>query len=79
MGVSLIVPLSRNKVIVWSKVFKHFRKAVMAGRLLHIEGRLQREGTVTHLIAAKIADYPWLLDTLGETAEGGISDLWRRG
>ena len=62
-------------VIVWPKVFKKFRKEVMTGRLLRIQGRLQREGVVTHIIASRIEDYSILLDALGDPAAGaGVID-----
>ena len=51
--------------IVWTKVYERFRRAVIAGRLLRITGKLQREGSVSHLIAGRIEDLsPWL-DRLG--------------
>ncbi len=56
---------SVSNVVVWPKTFEKYRKEVMAGRLLHVRGKLQREGTVTHVIAAHIADYSYLLDCLG--------------
>ena len=43
----------------------------MAGRLLFIRGKLQREGPVTHVIATHIADYSWLLDGLGHPGVSG--------
>jgi error-prone DNA polymerase len=53
-------------VIVWPKVYERFRRAVIGGRLLRVTGRLQREGAVSHLIAAGIEDLsPWL-DRLGQ-------------
>ena len=54
-----------SNVVVWPKTFAKYRKEVMAGRLLHVRGKLQREGTVTHIIATHIADYSHLLDGLG--------------
>ena len=54
-----------SNVVVWPKVFAKYRKEVMAGRLLHVRGKLQREGTVTHVIATQIVDYSYLLDGLG--------------
>lgn len=57
-----------SNIVVWPSVFKRFRKAVMTGRLLRIEGRLQREGTVTHVIASRIEDHSALLDTLGDSS-----------
>ena len=38
----------------------------MTGRLLRVRGRLQREGIVTHVIANRIDDLSYLLDTLGD-------------
>lgn len=62
---------SVSNVVVWPKVFKRYRKEVMAGRLLHVKGKLQREGTVTHVIATHITDYSWLLDSLGQADFAG--------
>lgn len=60
-----------SNIVVWPKTFERFRKAVMAGRLLRIRGRLQREGVVTHVIATYIEDYSFLLDTLGDPVSAG--------
>ena len=60
-----------SNVVVWPKVFEKFRKSVMAGRLLRIHGRLQREGPVTHVIATTIEDHSYLLDTLGDPVSAG--------
>ncbi len=62
-----------SNIVIWPKTFKKFRKSVMAGRLLYIRGRLQREGQVTHVIAIYINDYSHLLDTLGYAATNGDS------
>ncbi|MDJ0628688.1 MAG: OB-fold nucleic acid binding domain-containing protein [Rhodobacter sp.] len=51
-------------VIVWRKIYEAFRRAVIAGRLLRVTGRLQREGAVTHLIADRIEDLSAMLDSL---------------
>lgn len=60
-----------SNIVVWPKTFEKFRKSVMAGRLLRIKGRLQREGSVTHIIATFIEDYSHLLDTLGDPLSAG--------
>ncbi|MEL6980320.1 MAG: error-prone DNA polymerase [Pseudomonadota bacterium] len=63
-------------VVVWPKMFERFRRAVIAGRLLRVSGRLQREGIVTHLIAWRIDDLSDALDRLDETGKrGGAVDL----
>ncbi|MEM8800189.1 MAG: OB-fold nucleic acid binding domain-containing protein, partial [Pseudomonadota bacterium] len=58
-------------IVVWPNMFKRCRKSVMAGRLLKIRGRLQREGIVTHVIANRIEDLSYLLDTLGDPQSAG--------
>ncbi len=51
-------------VIVWRKLYEHFRRAVIAGRLLRVTGRIQRENNVTHVIAEHVEDISPMLDTL---------------
>ncbi|MEM9015322.1 MAG: error-prone DNA polymerase [Pseudomonadota bacterium] len=58
-------------VIVWPKMFEKFRREVMAGRLLRVHGRLQREGVVNHIIATRIDDLSYLLDALGDPVTAG--------
>jgi error-prone DNA polymerase len=52
-------------VIVWPDAFARFRKIVLSARLLRIDGTLQREGIVTHVIAKRIIDMSDHLDALG--------------
>jgi len=51
-------------VVVWAKVYERFRRAVIAGRLLRVTGRIQREAGVVHVVAERIEDVSDLLDTL---------------
>ena len=53
-------------VVVWPKVYERFRRAVIAGRLIHVHGQLQREGIVAHLVARRIDDFSNRLDRLGD-------------
>jgi error-prone DNA polymerase len=43
-------------IVVWKKLYEQFRMAVIAGRLLRISGRVERDGAVVHLIAERIED-----------------------
>ena len=63
-------------IIVWPKVFEAHRKALLGSRLLGVEGMLQREDTVTHLIAHRLVDLSHHLATLGEL--DGDSDAFAR-
>ncbi|TCP43232.1 OB-fold nucleic acid binding protein [Rhodovulum marinum] len=51
-------------VVVWAKMFERHRRAVIAGRLLRVTGRLQREAGVTHVVAERIEDISDMLDDL---------------
>ncbi|RKF14787.1 DNA polymerase III subunit alpha [Roseovarius spongiae] len=69
-------------IVVWRKIYERFRKAVIAGRLLCVTGRIERKGQVVHLIAENIEDVSPLLGTLGHGApagtDGGRTDDARR-
>ena len=69
-------------IIVWKTVYAAFRKAVIAGRLVRVTGRVQRDGAVTHLIADRVEDLSHLLTTLGRpvmiAANDGRADETKR-
>ncbi len=51
-------------VVVWAKVFERFRRAVIAGRMLRVTGRVQRQAGVVHVVAEGIEDISAMLDEL---------------
>ncbi|HMO72491.1 MAG TPA: OB-fold nucleic acid binding domain-containing protein [Paracoccaceae bacterium] len=51
-------------VVVWAQVFERFRRAVIAGRMLRVTGRLQREAGVVHVVAETVEDISHWLDLL---------------
>ncbi|MEM6636641.1 MAG: OB-fold nucleic acid binding domain-containing protein [Pseudomonadota bacterium] len=51
-------------VVVWAKTYERFRRAVIAGRLLRVTGRIQREAGVVHIVAETIEDISAMLDDL---------------
>jgi len=69
-------------VIVWKQVYEAFRKAVIAGRLVRVTGRVQRDGPTTHVIAERVEDVSHLLATLGRPvmidANDGRADETKR-
>ncbi|MDP1593759.1 MAG: hypothetical protein Q8L80_05885, partial [Gallionella sp.] len=64
------------------QVYEAFRKAVIAGRLVRVTGRIQRDGPTTHLIAERVEDVSPLLATLGRPviidANDGRADETKR-
>ncbi|PJI37371.1 error-prone DNA polymerase [Ferrovibrio sp.] len=55
-----------SNIIIWPRVFDAFRREVLGGRMMIVEGRLQRESTVVHVVAERIADGTPYLTGLGE-------------
>jgi error-prone DNA polymerase len=52
-------------LIVWPKVFERFRAPVLGAQLLGVDGPLQRQGEVVHVLALRLVD---LGDRLGRLA-----------
>ncbi|MBR2537323.1 MAG: error-prone DNA polymerase [Hyphomicrobium sp.] len=63
-----------TNVVLWARLFEQYRKEVMGGRLLVIEGKVQRspEGVV-HLMALKVFDRTRELSRLSETHQTSIT------
>jgi error-prone DNA polymerase len=53
-------------IVVWPKVFEANRRIVLGGRMVMIEGKLQREGIVVHVVADRVTDLTPMLHTLNE-------------
>jgi len=51
-------------IVIWQKTFERHRRAVIAGRLLRVTGRVQRASGVVHVVATQIEDMSALLDRL---------------
>ena len=58
-------------VVVWANVYERFRRAVIAGRLLRVTGKLQREAGVVHVVAEVIEDISFMLDRLLDAHQAG--------
>ncbi|MBS0361691.1 MAG: error-prone DNA polymerase, partial [Proteobacteria bacterium] len=53
-------------LVVWEKVFEKYRRTVLSGSMLMVDGRVQREGDVVHLIAYKLENLGPMLSSLGQ-------------
>ena len=51
-------------VVVWSRLVERQRRELLGSRLMGVEGKLQREGNVIHLLARRLTDHTRLLGTL---------------
>ncbi len=68
-----------TNVVVWPRIFELFRREVMGGRLLLVEGTVQNADNVVHLVAARIIDRSADLARLSEEPirpiQGRLEDL----
>mgnify|MGYP000110811638 CR=1 FL=1 len=53
-----------TQVIVWPQLVQRQRRLLLGARLLAVEGEVQREGEVLHLIARRLEDHSHLLGRL---------------
>jgi error-prone DNA polymerase len=60
-------------IIIWPKVYEHYRRIVLTSRLFGIKGRVQKEGIVIHVIAEEVEDLTHELSTIS-TAEEIVPD-----
>ena len=52
-------------LVVWPKLYEQQRRTILTASMLGIDGRIQREGDVVHLIAWKLFDLSDLLASVG--------------
>lgn len=53
-------------LVVWAKVFEAHRKVVLGAGMMAVQGRIQREGEVVHLVAHRLTDLSAELASVGE-------------
>ena len=58
-------------LIVWPDVFERFRRATLGAHLLGVEGRVQREGRVIHVVTDRLFDRTPILRRLEAETTGG--------
>ncbi|MDX2264781.1 MAG: error-prone DNA polymerase [Hyphomicrobiales bacterium] len=51
-------------IIIWPKVFEHFRRVVLGSRLLGVRGKLQKQSGVIHVVATSLVDLSPHLESL---------------
>ncbi|MEK6245643.1 MAG: error-prone DNA polymerase [Pseudomonadota bacterium] len=59
-------------VVVWRDLLERQRRELLGARLLGVEGVIQREGWVVHLLARRLEDHSLLLDHLQAEAPGAL-------
>ncbi len=60
-------------IVVFEKLFKKYRKDILQARLLMVEGKMQREGKVIHVVAKRCVNVSSLLGELSVAANEHIA------
>ncbi|ODN71755.1 Error-prone DNA polymerase [Methylobrevis pamukkalensis] len=69
-------------LVVWPTLFERQRAIVLAASMIAVNGRVQREGEVIHLVAQRLFDFTPLLHGLGgreETPAGASPGIFQDG
>ncbi len=53
-------------LVIWPKIFEQNRRVVLGSRMLRVDGRIQREGDVVHLVARHLYDLSGELAGIGD-------------
>jgi error-prone DNA polymerase len=55
-----------TNLVVWADLYERQRRTVLTANMLAVEGRVQREGLVVHIVADKLTDLTDHLAGIGE-------------
>ncbi|MDB6452517.1 error-prone DNA polymerase [Falsirhodobacter sp. 20TX0035] len=58
-------------IVVWPKIFEAHRRIILGARLIGVQGHVQREGEVVHLVARRITDLSAELASVGARGDAG--------
>ena len=53
-------------LVIWPRIFEQNRRVVLGSRMLRVDGRIQREGDVVHLVARHLYDLSGELAGIGD-------------
>ncbi|WP_299413274.1 error-prone DNA polymerase [uncultured Sulfitobacter sp.] len=53
-------------LVIWPKLFEHYRALIMTARLMVVHGRVQTDGRVIHVVVDRLEDRTARLDSLGD-------------
>jgi error-prone DNA polymerase len=65
-------------IVVWPDLFEHERRTILAASLLGVEGRLQREGEVVHVVARRLGNLADLFASVAERNAGSALQYQER-
>lgn len=66
-------------LVVFQKFFDQFRKTILQSKLIMVEGRLQKEGEVIHVVLMRCHNYNKLLGSLSTVKDEEQDDVFHKG
>ncbi|HMI04526.1 MAG TPA: OB-fold nucleic acid binding domain-containing protein, partial [Pedobacter sp.] len=66
-------------LVVFQKLFDQFRKTILQSKLIMVEGRLQKEGEVIHVILMRCHNYNKLLGNLTAVQDEEQENVFHKG
>lgn len=67
-----------SNLVIWKTLYEKQRRIALGAHLIGVDGRIQREGEVVHLVAYKLHDLGELLATLQERGADAGDLSWAR-
>jgi len=52
--------------VIWSRLYEEQRRLILTARMVAIQGQIQKEGEVVHLVARRLTDLSDLLDSVSD-------------
>ncbi|MGH7842281.1 MAG: error-prone DNA polymerase, partial [Candidatus Binataceae bacterium] len=52
-------------LVIWPKLYERQRRIILSARMMAVDGRIQREGEVVHLVAHRLTDLSNALASVG--------------
>lgn len=66
-------------LVVFQKLFDHYRKEILQSKLIMVEGQLQKEGEVIHVVLKRCFNFNKLMDNLTASSIEAQTDIFYKG
>jgi len=53
-------------IIIWQRLYEKYRRTILSAAMIAVDGQVQKEGDVIHVIANRVEDESFLLRAVGE-------------
>ena len=67
-----------SNIVIWKTLYEKQRRIALSAHLIGVDGRIQREGDVIHLVAYQLHDLSDLLATLQDRGADAGDLAWAR-